>query len=46
MSSTLLSMDTRRVAGTVIISDQEQDENNGAAAIFKLMKEKMNVLEE
>ena len=35
-----------RVAGTVIISDQEEDENNGAAAIFKLMKEKMNVLEE
>jgi hypothetical protein len=35
-----------RVAGTVIISDQEQDENSGAAAIFKLMKEKMNVLEE
>jgi hypothetical protein len=35
-----------RVAGTVIISDQEQDENNGPAAIFKLMKEKMNVLEE
>ncbi len=35
-----------RVAGSVIISDQEQDENNGAAAIFKLMKEKMNVLEE
>lgn len=35
-----------RVAGTVIISDQEQDENQGSAAIFKLMKEKMNVLEE
>jgi len=35
-----------RVAGSVIISDQEQDENNGAAAIFKLMREKMNVLEE
>jgi hypothetical protein len=35
-----------RVAGSVIISDQEQDENNGSAAIFKLMKEKMNVLEE
>lgn len=35
-----------RVAGSVIISDQEEDENNGAAAIFKLMKEKMNVLEE
>jgi len=35
-----------RVAGSVIISDQEQDENSGSAAIFKLMKEKMNVLEE
>lgn len=35
-----------RVAGSVIISDQEEDENQGAAAIFKLMKEKMNVLEE
>jgi hypothetical protein len=35
-----------RVAGSVIISDQEQDENQGANAIFKLMKEKMNVLEE
>jgi len=35
-----------RVAGTVIISDQEQDENQGASQIFKLMKEKMNVLEE
>jgi hypothetical protein len=35
-----------RVAGTVIISDQEQDENQGSSAIFKLMKEKMNVLEE
>jgi len=35
-----------RVAGSVIISDQEQDENQGDAAIFKLMKEKMNVLEE
>jgi hypothetical protein len=35
-----------RVAGTVIISDQEEDENKGEAAIFKLMKAKMNVLEE
>jgi hypothetical protein len=35
-----------RVAGTVIISDQEEDENKGETAIFKLMKEKMNVLEE
>jgi hypothetical protein len=35
-----------RVAGTVIISDQEEDENRGESAIFKLMKAKMDVLEE
>lgn len=35
-----------RVAGSVIISDQEEDENRGEAAIFKLMKAKMQVLEE
>jgi len=35
-----------RVAGSVIISDQEEDENRGAALIFKLMKAKMDVLEE
>jgi len=35
-----------RFAGSVIISDQEEDENRGDTAIFKLMKEKMNVLEE
>lgn len=35
-----------RVAGTVIISDQEEDENRGAAEIFKLVRAKMNVLEE
>lgn len=35
-----------RVAGTVIISDQEEDENRGEASIFKLMRAKMNVLEE
>lgn len=35
-----------RVAGTVIISDQEEDENRGEAQIFKLMKAKMEVLEE
>lgn len=35
-----------RVVGTVIISDQEEDENKGDAAIFKLMKAKMEVLEE
>lgn len=35
-----------RVVGTVIISDQEQDENKGPQQIFKLMKAKMEVLEE
>jgi hypothetical protein len=35
-----------RVAGTVIISDQEVDENRGESMIFKLMTNKMNVLEE
>ena len=35
-----------RVAGTVIISDQEQDENKGSTEIFKLIKGKMETLEE
>jgi hypothetical protein len=35
-----------RVAGTAIISDQEEDENKGEAMIFKLMKAKLDVLEE
>lgn len=35
-----------RVGGTVIISDQEEDENKGQAQIFKLLKAKMEVLEE
>jgi hypothetical protein len=35
-----------RFAGTVIISDQEEDENSGASEIFKIMKAKMEVLEE
>lgn len=35
-----------RVAGSVIISDQEEDENKGPEAIFKLLDAKMNVLEE
>jgi len=35
-----------RVAGSVIISDQEEDENTGDAVIFKLLKAKMEVLEE
>ena len=35
-----------RFAGTVIISDQEQDENQGPEAIFKILKGKVDVLEE
>jgi hypothetical protein len=35
-----------RVVGSVIISDQEEDENKGEALIFKLVKAKMEVLEE
>lgn len=35
-----------RVVGSVIISDQEEDENRGEALIFKLVKAKMEVLEE
>ena len=35
-----------RVAGSVVISDQEEDENRGTAEIFKLMKAKIDVLEE
>lgn len=35
-----------RVGGTVIISDQEEDENKGQSQIFKLIKAKMEVLEE
>lgn len=35
-----------RVAGTVIISDQEEDENKGPTQIFKLMKAKMEVLDQ
>ncbi len=35
-----------RVAGSVVISDQEEDENRGQSQIFKLMKAKMDVLEE
>lgn len=35
-----------RVAGSLIISDQEQDENKGEAQIFKLLRAKMEVLDE
>lgn len=43
---TTISYGWSRVAGTVIISDQEEDENRGPEAIFKLMRAKMRVLEE
>lgn len=35
-----------RFAGSMIISDQEQDENKGDAMIFKLLAAKLDVLEE
>lgn len=35
-----------RVAGSVIISEQEIDENRGSAEIFKILKGKMQALEE
>lgn len=43
---TTLAYTWSRVAGTAIISDQEEDENKGDSAIFKLMKAKLDVLEE
>lgn len=35
-----------RVVGTLIISDQEEDENQGRAAIFKILKGKIMALDE
>lgn len=35
-----------RVAGSMVISDQEGDENTGTEAIFKILTAKMDVLEE
>lgn len=43
---TSLNYGWSRVVGTVIISDQEEDENRGESMIFKLMKAKLDVLEE
>jgi hypothetical protein len=43
---TTLGYGWSRVAGSLIISDQEQDENRGEAMIFKLLTAKMEVLEE
>lgn len=34
-----------RFAGSVIVSDQEEDEITGEAALFKILREKMRVLE-
>lgn len=41
-----VSYNWSRVAGTVIISEQEEDENKGRSAVIKLMKSKTEVLEE
>jgi hypothetical protein len=35
-----------RVVGTVIISDQEQDENKGSSVIFKILEGKIKALDE
>jgi hypothetical protein len=35
-----------RVVGTVIVSDQEQDENKGSAVIFKILEGKIKALDE
>lgn len=43
---TTLNYGWSRIAGTVIISDQEEDENKGDSMIFKLLKAKLDVLEE
>lgn len=41
-----VSYNMSRVVGSLIISDQEQDENQGRAAIFKILKGKMMALDE
>ena len=43
---TTITYNWSRVGASVIISDQEEDENKGETAIFKLMKAKMDVLQE
>lgn len=43
---TTVSYSMSRVVGTVIISDQEDDENQGRAAIFKIIEGKMTALDE
>ena len=43
---TTVTYNWSRIAGSVIISDQEEDENQGDSEVFKLMKAKVEVLEE
>lgn len=43
---TTVSYNMSRVVGTVIISDQEQDENKGSAVIFKILEGKIKALDE
>lgn len=43
---TTVSYSMSRVVGTLIISDQEEDENSGRAAIFKIIKGKIMSLDE
>lgn len=43
---TTITYNMSRVVGSLIISDQEEDENKGAAAIFKILKGKITALEE
>lgn len=43
---TTVSYNMSRVVGTVIISDQEQDENKGKAVIFKILEGKIKALDE
>ena len=43
---TTLNYGWSRIAGTVIIPDQVEDENKGDSMIFKLLKAKLDVLEE
>lgn len=43
---TTVSYNMARVVGTMIISDQEEDENQGRAVIFKILDGKMTALKE
>lgn len=43
---TTVTYNMSRVVGSLIISDQEEDENQGRAAIFKILKGKLMALDE